>query len=205
MGLPSFAHFGSGPQFQESFEQCNFTKVLLEFLWQTHGVSIFTSGATNSIANIRKLCAYALGDLAVPEGTEPLVKLIQDSNEAVGKAAWFALSESQDPRVPSLLIEALEKGDSKTKSRVASCFAMPMRRDAQAVDALLIQLQGNDSVVSCSCALALSSIRDARAIDALIEAMEKPKVRRAAHMALQSITGKDLGDDPFEWKKWRQK
>jgi hypothetical protein len=199
--IPSFG--GPGPQFQQSFDQCNFTEILLGVLAQTHGAEALAKGATDSSTRVRTLCAKALGDLATPTTTEPLTKLLQDSDEGVRFAAADALAASPDPNATSLLKGALEQGSSKTKCRVAQCLGS--RRDAQAVDALLTQLKGNDSAVSGACASALGNIGDPRAIDPLIEAMENPKVRFQARQALKKITGKDLGDEPMEWKQSRQK
>ena len=202
-GLPfSVSSFDFGPKFQESFEQCNFTEILVGILAETHGAEAMAKGSTASSTQVRKLCAKALSDLPPSATTEPLSKLLQDSDEGVRFAAADALAASSDAKATSLLIRAFEAGNSKTKSHLAHCLGR--RRDAQAVDALLAQLNGNDSAVSGACASALGEIGDARAIDPLIEAMEKPNVRFQARQALKKLTGKDLGDEPFEWKKWRQ-
>lgn len=202
-GLPySVSSFDYGPKFLESFEQCNFTEILVGILAETHGAEAMARGPTASSAQVRKLCAKALSDLAPSATTEPLSKLLQDSDESVRFAAADALAASSDSKATSLLIHAFETGNSKTKTHLAHCLGR--RRDAQAVDALLSQINGNDSAVSGACASALGQIGDARAIDPLIEVMEKPNVRFQARQALKELTGKDLGDEPFEWKKWRR-
>jgi hypothetical protein len=199
--VPSFV--GPGPQFQKSFDQSNFIEVLVGILAQTHGIGVLVNGASDSHADMRGICAKALGDLATSAATQPLSKLVHDSHEPVRFTAADALATSPDPNATSVLIGTFEKGNSKTKSHVARCLGR--RRDVQAVDALLAQLKGNDSDVSGSCASALGEIGDKSAIDPLIEAMEKPNVRFQARLALKKITGKDLGDEPQDWKKWRQK
>ena len=202
-GLPfSVSNFDFGPKFQESFEKSNFTEILVGIVAETHGAEALTKGCTASSAQVRKLCAKALSEFSPSTTIEPLSKLLQDSDEGVRFAAADALAASSDANATSFLLRAFETGNSKTKSHLAHCLGR--RRDAQAVDTLLAQLNGNDSTVSAACASALGEIGDTRAIDPLIDAMEKPNVRFQARQALKKITGKDLGDEPFEWKKWRK-
>jgi len=190
------------PRFEKAFEECRFNNILIELLTQTHGIAALAKGVNHSSPQVREFCAIELGDLKVPEATGLLGKLLQDSDGRVCLTAAGALKASSDPAAISLLIDALERDNSKTKVIVANCLGT--RRNTRAVDVLLGQLKGSDEAVSGACAEALGKIGDARAIDPLIEAMENPKVRIEARPALKKITGKDLGDNPSDWKKWRK-
>lgn len=192
-----------GPRFGELFDRCNLVESLVVILSEARGVGFWAKGMGDPSAQVRGHYATALGTIPTPETISPLTNLLEDSDEGVRFAAADGLAKSSDGGVTLLLIAAFEKGDPKTKAKLAHYLGK--RRDPKAVDALVAQLKAKDAAAAFECVQALGAIRDRRAIDPLIEVMEKPNIRLHARQALKAITGEDLGDEPLNWRKWREK
>jgi hypothetical protein len=73
-----------------------------------------------------------------------------------------------------------------------------------AVEPLIAELRDRAEGVRWAAASLLGQLGDERAIDPLIEALQRPDMAAAAADALRTITGQDFGEDPRRWAAWRR-
>lgn len=166
--------------------------------------------------------AKALGKLGDPRAVKPLISSFQSSNEKKRHAAVEALAVIGKPALKPLLKTA-NSGNFWMRMHVAE--ALGKIGDPKALEPLLETLKSTTHEVFQAAAIALKQIKDVHAIEPLIEALRDPrragsKVPRDKRYsigatlsenkdvclrALETITGKDFGDDPDAWQQWWEK
>jgi hypothetical protein len=94
-------------------------------------------------------------------------------------------------------------GDGKSQARTALAERLARMSSATLGD----KLEDDDSEVRRAAALAAAMREDKKQIGRLVALLEdaEPTVVRAAHAALKSLTGQDLGPAATEWKAWWSK
>jgi HEAT repeat protein len=155
-------------------------------------------------SDVRWLAALALGELKDRRAVEPLITALSDAYQNVRKEAAGALGAIGDTRATAGLIPLLK--DANWKIRVQAAEALETIKDPQAAVPLRNALQDSTWNVRSHAAAALGEMKDTASIDALVSSLNDVDavVRDNAAEALKKITGKDLGQDPAAWKKWRE-
>jgi HEAT repeat protein len=106
------------------------------------------------------------------EGSEALIEALKDEDSYVRASVARALGEIGDSRAVDALIEALKDEDSDVRENSIDALVKIAKKDLGVVDKLIKALRDEDSDVRASVAWALGEIRDARAVEALIEALK---------------------------------
>ncbi len=155
-------------------------------------------------SDVRWLSALALGELKDKRAVEPLIRALSDVYQNVRKEAVWALGVIGDSRATTALIPLLR--DANWKIRAQAAETLGNIKDPKAAAPLTAALNDSAWNVRSHAAAALGEIKDPASIDALIASLNDVDavVRHNAEEALKKITGKDLGQDPAAWKKWRE-
>lgn len=101
----------------------------------------------------------------------------------------------------SMSTEEIRRGLRDFKTRAGIITAVVDKGGAM-VDDILPLLQDRNEGVRWSTIRILSEIGDDRAIGPLITLLEQSKNVTDAANALRTITGRDFGDAPGEWRRW---
>ncbi len=113
------------------------------------------------------------------------------------------LGEYPIPAAEPVLKAALQ--DTDTDVRITACEAWGKRADAEAAELLAGILKNDpDQDVRLAAARGLGQTKDQRAIAALGDALTEsdPAMQRRAVLSLETITGKDLGNNVDRWQKY---
>ncbi|MDR4481799.1 MAG: HEAT repeat domain-containing protein [Nitrospirales bacterium] len=144
---------------------------------------------------VKSAAAEALGKIGDPKAIPTLIKLFKDTSKIVRETAGTALMYVGKESVNALL-ESL-----KDPHFVVRCHAVRALggmttdyqmgrvwvREARVVDALIDMVKDPDRAVREDATIALGNIGDARAVDALMEAMKDGTVKRHAIASLGMI------------------
>lgn len=137
--------------------------------------------------DVREMIAWALGTLeersAVPSLTEALRR--DDSHDVRETAAW-ALGAIEDQGSAAALGEAVG-GDARAEVRGMAAWALGQMSLREAPAGLIRGVRDADAEVRTRAAWSISQIGDARALDALREAMRSETVPRARKAQLRAI------------------
>lgn len=109
-----------------------------------------------------------LGRIGSVKAVEPLAALLTD--EKLSHMARYGLEPNPDPSVNAALRDALAKVNGKLKAGVIG--SLGVRRDQEAVPALVALLKDADLVIACAAARALGSIGSRESVMALMDALE---------------------------------
>jgi HEAT repeat protein len=152
----------------------------------------------NGDANIRKLAASTLGEFMDSRAVEPLIAAFLDSDPGVRLAAIQAAGKLKDGRAVGPLTAALRDRDPSVRSAAAEALdhlAWKPAKDQNAAwywvakekwakvaalgesafDPLVTALQDSNQDVVCGAAGALVSLKDERAVEALIKVLEETR------------------------------
>ena len=113
------------------------------------------------------------------------------------------LGEYPIPTAEPVLKAALQDTDADV--RIAACNAWGKRPNAEAAELLAGILKNDtDQDVRLAAARGLGQTKDQRAIAALGDVLTEsdPAMQRRAVLSLQTITGKDLGNNVDRWQKY---
>jgi len=144
---------------------------------------------------VKSAAAEALGLMRDAKAVPVLVKLFGDSSKTVRETAGTALVAIGMPCVEALL-QALKDSDYVVRCHAARAlggmtsdyqYGRSWVREPRVVDALIAALKDPDRAVREDATIALGMIGDARATDALLEAMKDGAVKRHAIMSLGMI------------------
>ncbi|MCE5266693.1 MAG: HEAT repeat domain-containing protein [Planctomycetaceae bacterium] len=158
------------------------------------------------ISDLRKLCAGASNHGPAEKLTisEELAVSMRDEKDPLIRVEIIrTLGYYPSPSADAILKAALS--DTDREVRVASCEAWGRRTDNGAVALLVETLKGDvDSDVRLAAARALGETRNAAAVPALGEAVSDsdPAMQYRAVLALEKITGKDLGQNVQRWQNY---
>jgi HEAT repeat protein len=130
---------------------------------------------------VRKAAAEALGKMGDSRATEPLVAVLKDSNPAVRRAAAETLISIGIPAIEPL-IKAL--GNKYIGRDVAGVL---VKIGSAAVEPLIEALQDEDREVRKRAILALGRMRDTRAVEPLIAALDDRMAIGEVAKALEKI------------------
>lgn len=141
---------------------------------------------------VRLSAVYALKDLGQPDAVGALTKALYDSDEDVRTAASVALESLGGPTegdvgaLVSILREAFQTDDRKTAARLTRTLKQTGAND---VEALLVAMSDDNSLVRWTVAELLGEIGGIQAVDALTAALgdRDEGVREAATVALERI------------------
>ena len=144
---------------------------------------------------VKSAAAEALGKIGDPKAVPALIKLFRDSSKTVRETAGTALVYIGQPSVDPL-IENLNDKDFVVRCHAARALGgmttdyqigRSWVREPKVVDALIGMLKDPDRAVREDATIALGMIGDARAVDALMEAMKDGAVKRHAIASLGMI------------------
>lgn len=193
---------------------------------ETRAVRPLIAALKDSDAKVQCSAAQALGNLSDQRAVRPLVASLKNPRRAVQGAAVMALIGIGKPAVTALITTL---GDEDPVVRKYSAVVLGEIRDPQAVRPLIAVLKKtgeelekieeekitrpgiqsikeNLSKLRLAAAKALGQLKDPRAVETLIDALqyEKPTVHPVMVWALQRITGEKFGKDRAEWRTWWQ-
>lgn len=136
----------------------------------------------------------ALGEIKDRQAVEPLIVFLHDKDVEIRYSAAEALEKlnwmpKNDKEKISFLI-AYQKWDELVKI------------GKSAVEPLIAALKDADDDVPKHAAKVLGEIKDRRAVEPLIAALDNFFSGEEAAYALEKITGEDFGYNSVEWKKW---
>jgi HEAT repeat protein len=156
-------------------------------------------------SSVRAHAAVALGRLGAKQALPELVKSLDDPAPGVPDAAASALAALGDASAVTPLIAALDA--VSWEARRAAAAALGRLGSPRAVDSLARALRGDpDWRVRRAAAEALARNGNEPAIASLIAALRDDHwfVRRAAHLSLATIAGRETEATPEAWEKWLQ-
>ena len=141
---------------------------------------------------VRRNAAWAIGevrggsDVNRDAALTPLIRLLADRDATVRRAAAFGLSELKSRDAVEPLIVTLADKDNAVRGMAV--FALGEIRARAAVSQLAqLVVTDSDAEVRRAAAWALGEIKDERAVDALMRALNDPRVRAEARRALNEI------------------
>ena len=151
-------------------------------------------------ANISKAAAKALGDIADPHATGPLIASLNYHWSGMDEIVIEAQVKIGKPAV-DLLVSALKDSDWQVRRNCAK--ALGQIRDMRAIEPLAALLVDEDSSVRRYSAEALGEISDPRAIEPLVAALKDKSfdAREAVAGALEKI-GWQPGKDENGARYW---
>lgn len=145
--------------------------VALGQIGDARGMDPLITALKDESSYVRQAAAYALGSINDPRAVDALIEALKDEDEDVRSAAAMALGWFEDDeRVADPLVEALQ--DEKSCVRVNVAYALVELGKNEYFDLLIVALKNEDVKGRSEAAMALGNIRDPRAVDSLIEALE---------------------------------
>jgi len=134
--------------------------------------------------NVRKSAARSLGEIKDIRAVEPLIRALEDEDEDVRKNAAWALGEIRSAKAIEPLIQALRDRDKGV--RVSAVEALG-KIGEPAVEPLIQALRDEQESVRLGAVEALGEIRDARAIDPLIQTLKEDNSLAVQLSAAQAL------------------
>ena len=153
---------------------------------------------------VRAMAAFALAKIKHDDAVEPLIDALKASDGTFRIAAVESLGEFADKRAVRPLIAVLkEDGDPKIRHSAAQAL---VKMKGVAVEPLIELLKGPDLELRVTAIESLGDVGDARAVNALIDALkgERLSVRQKIAHALGKLTHQNFGVDYHAWAKWRE-
>jgi len=145
--------------------------------------------------------AWVLAYFTEPQGIPATITAFRGQTAGARWEMAQALKGYGEAAFPALA-EALK--NPRADVRNAAAWAFAFQHDARALPVLLEGLAADDKTLQFS-AMALKELRDPRAIDPLIAALENASLVGKARIAeaLSTLTKQNFGDDPAQWQAWR--
>ena len=155
-------------------------------------------------------------------GTDALVMWLSSYNVGITDAVKHKVREMNDPSITAPFLRILERDQATTWAKDAISILGTME-DPRAVELLISSLRGEYSEevnknqkniesltkvedqtadVRRAAAWALGKIKDPRAVEPLISALQDPIVQFWAAQSLKEITGEDFGENKEKWQAW---
>lgn len=146
-------------------------------------------------ANVRVAAMHALAGIKSPAAVEALVKMLNDENLEVRRAAIWDLNENNSKWIrdeaakDALAILTAELHEQEPENRAFAAWALGMVKEKSAGGILKEALADESSQVRESAAFALGEIHDSSAADVLATSLNDaaPDVRKSALAALMKI------------------
>ncbi|HEY3376172.1 MAG TPA: HEAT repeat domain-containing protein [Armatimonadota bacterium] len=189
-------------------------------------LAVFFLGATKSPRIRQALLAYlwdadfetrrsaVLSILSTPDPDTlaTLLGWLTVANEADRRMLSEGLARWQSPEAVGVLCgllhdPALTASDAYSPCpRIQAARSLAALGDVRAVEPLIAALDDGPLVCRQAMAEALGHLKDRRAVPPLITALERfsGDARHTAAVALTTLTGQTLGDDPAKWRAWWQ-
>jgi HEAT repeat protein len=188
MNSPEVHH---SPRITRRFAGIMFLSICVGLTWGVYrwatSESRLIAGLRDANPEVRRHAAGTLGEVKDPRAVEPLIAALKDADAKVRFYAAGALAKLNDPRAVEPLIATLRDADSTVNSGAALAL-----RDigAPAVQPLMAALKDENPEVRRRVAWVLGDIKDPRAVEPLIAALEDDAdsiVRWNSATALQEI------------------
>lgn len=154
-------------------------------VWHFVGVSRQIDRLKDADPAIRQKAAEALGSSKSSRAVEPLIAALNDPDPSVQGSAATALGQIKDPRAIESLMAAF-----RDKDRRESALSGLVTMGSPAVDSLVAAMNDSDHDVRWESVKALGDIKDARAVEPLIAALQIKDIQWNAAHSLGQI------DDP---------
>lgn len=144
--------------------------------------SVLVAGLDDSLPDVRRSCAQALGKLRDPAAVRPLFRILHDDNWFVRAEAISALGKIGDPRAAGWLLQLLRDGDGFVRYKTALAL-----RDVVTADQREMLLQemnkARDIERQLNIAIALSKFQEPAALGPLTNAAEQDDADLRRHAA----------------------
>jgi HEAT repeat protein len=157
------------------------------------------AGAARTLGGIRVRAAAAKKPFGIPDrrASQALIETLKDGDSAVRRACIEALGRMRDKAAVEPLVQYLTDGPQDESWRAPEAIAEALRRigDDTAIELLISLMVANrDPAVRARCARALGSMKDRRAVESLIAALEDsaPAVRKESAWALGYVGDKSV-------------
>jgi HEAT repeat protein len=132
---------------------------------QTDPVSVAIEGLQTESATSRLNSVRELSRLGEPRAVEPLIKVLNDLDPKVRRAAAEALGWLKDIRATEPIIKLLRDTDPSVSCGAAQ--ALGLIGDVRAVEPLIDVFRGKNFSLKCAAAESLGKLKDPRAIEPL--------------------------------------
>lgn len=166
-------------------------------------IPAIVSHLTDQELDVRATAFHALAGIKSPLAIDALLVALQAPTPDTRSWAATVLGEDAHAfRTVDPLIVALD--DPDTQVRRCAAWALGFLNDKRAVDPLIARLRDEPRVI-WGAAHSLATLKDRKAIPALIAALDRPDDDGLHHditEALQSLTGQNIGDDAVRWRAW---
>jgi HEAT repeat protein len=171
--------------------------------WQSLATDIITKFGTYAIAPLSELIAQeetrlfavvSLSRIASEEVVTPLLQVVSDPYPEIREIAIKVLGLYPDPRIPSVLIQALqdEEYGVRTEAVKGLGWRQSIRRSHALVEHLIPMLADSNVFVSCQAANALGRLGSFKAVEALWKTASSLStwlpLRRSCLLALGEIS-----------------
>lgn len=126
--------------------------------------------------NTRLLAARSLADIRTQETIAPLLSVVRDSDVEIRAIAIEALSSFHDPRIPPVLVEALNDLGAKVRKEAVTglSFRPDLREELNLVELLLPRLHDFSINVCLAAANGLGRLGTERAATGLFQVLQSP-------------------------------
>ena len=179
-------------------------------------VKALLPGLESPDAKRRAWSAELLGRTKAPEAFDALAKAARrDSSEEVRKKVLCFIDGFENPERGEVVLDALEDPEVAVRQAAMQTVKYGSLREKQ-VEILLGLVRGKNEERALEAAFVMDEMhlvnRNPEVLDVLLEALKSPEARvraragealcREANIPRYSAKGKELGDDPDDWRAW---
>jgi HEAT repeat protein len=142
--------------------------------------------------NTRSLAVRSLTHIRTKETIDPLLGIVQDSDVEIRAIAIEALSSFHDPRIPPVLIHALNDLGAKVRKEATTGLSLrpDLREELNSIDLLLLRLYDFSIDVCLAAANGLGRLGTDRAAAGLFRVLQSPHTPIALQIEIVLALGR---------------
>ncbi len=169
----------------------SFCEIFVEITHKFLGTDVLIMWLSSYDVGITDAVKHKIREINDPSITAPFLKILErDQVTTWAKNAISILGTMEDPRAVELLISSL-RGE----------YSEEVTNNLKRIESLT-KVEDQTADVRRAAAWALGKIKDPRAVEPLISALQDPIVRFWAAQSLKEITGEDFGENKEKWQAW---
>lgn len=140
----------------------------------------------------RALAVRSLADIRTKETIDPLLSVVRDSDMEIRAIAIEALSSFHDPKIPPVLVDALNDLGAKVRKEavIGLSFRSDLRDELDLVDLLLLRLYDFNIDVCLAAANGLGRLGTDRAATGLFRVLQSPQTPSALQVEIVLALGR---------------